>query len=115
MLYHNPNNISNTNADPIRGVSLARRQLTPIQRAFIAADIYAGALVVNDLTIAQSAAIAGSNVGYVRCALRADPADRAAIEAGAKPFIIPSSHALERTIRAAGVERTWQIIEKLLG
>jgi hypothetical protein len=72
MLYRNPGNT----ATVVRGISLAHHRLTPAQRAFIAADIHTGALVVNDPTIKQSAAIAGSNAVYVRHALRVDPADR---------------------------------------
>jgi hypothetical protein len=98
----------------IRGITLARRPISPIERAFIAANIFLGRLIVEDPTITQAVAVSRANVDYTRAALRADPVDRAAIIAGDKPLMKPSSQTLERAIRAAGVNAAWAVIEKLI-
>ncbi len=96
------------------GTELARKRLSSIQRAFLAADLALGRLIVVKLTVAQAATLAESNVIYARAALRTGPNERALIEAGRKALIVPSSVVLDRIVAAAGTEAVWDAIVRQL-
>jgi hypothetical protein len=68
MLYHT----TNPDIKTITGIGLTHLRLSPVERAVLAVDFSAGHLSLREPTIVQSAAIVGSNVVYVRHALRTD-------------------------------------------
>ena len=82
---------SNGSRRAISGASLAqiRRRLSAAERAVLAADIVDGRTVLQGLTVKAIAALVGVNVGYVDCALRLTPQQRAEVCRGDRPLVPP--------------------------
>ena len=66
----------------VTGRWLAHAKLTATERAFLAADIVAGRVVVVNPTLKQAACQAGVSAVYAAAARDATPAEREAIESG---------------------------------
>jgi hypothetical protein len=86
MLYspsnHRVNGATN-GVTTITGRRLSRMRSTPAANAFLAVDIYRGKVRVQTFTMKQTAALAGTNIAYVKRALAASPAERTAVLTGA--------------------------------
>lgn len=82
--YHSK--LNGGNPPPISGRYLANNKLSPIKRAFIAADLHLGTSVLTAPTQPQAAALARVNARYVYWGVKRQ-AERADIEAGRIPLI----------------------------
>jgi hypothetical protein len=96
---------------PIRGRYLAHNRLTPVKRAFIAADLKLGTRQLVELTTTQAARLARTNTAYVWHALQRMN-ERAAIEAEITPLVPPhpspsivSDNEVADFVRRVGVDR----------
>ena len=72
---------------------IARAQLSLVERAYAAADLHKGNVLLVQPTVLQSAALYRVNPTYVHCALKR-PNDRKLVESGAVPFTLPVVKAL---------------------
>ena len=138
MTYTNGNGSTTASRRVISGRGIAHRHLNKRQRAVLAADLVDG-IVTIQLTIKQAAQLLGVSAAYIALAQQFTPERRAAIMSGkdATSFVTllnpptprlalpaPSSvvnwhqandDALLANVRAAGINRTWTAIEKLIG
>jgi hypothetical protein len=85
----------NTQTTPISGRYLAHTHASPVERAFVAADLYLGTRELVLPTMTQAASLARVNVTYGWWALKR-LAERAAIEAGHIP-LAPAHCATSKT------------------
>ncbi len=71
------------------GVSLAHRLSgkSPVERAFLGADLHSGRLHLKELTLKQAAAITGANTSYVSAAVKLAYNERYSVRAGMRPMI----------------------------
>jgi hypothetical protein len=86
MPYHSK--LNGVNPTSISGRYLAYNKLSPIKRAFIAADLHLGTSFLTAPTQTQAAALARVNASYVCWALKRQ-AERTEIERGHTPLIPP--------------------------
>jgi hypothetical protein len=141
MIMHNTNGNGSATAPRrvLSGRGLAHRHLNKRQRACLAADVVDG-LVTIQLTARQVSQLFGVSVGYIALAQQFTPEKRAAIMSGrdstsfvallnppAPRLALPApslkvvnwdkanDDALLANVRAAGINRTWTAIEKLIG
>ena len=77
----------------VTGQYIARAQLSLVERAYAAADLHKGNVLLVQPTVLQSAALYRVNPTYVHCALKR-PNDRKLVESGAVPFTLPVVKAL---------------------
>jgi hypothetical protein len=77
----------------LSGRFLAHNHAGPIARAFLAADLISGVKYFTAPTLLQAAALARVNRTYVQAALKRQ-AERAEIEAGRIPLILPPSESV---------------------
>lgn len=84
-IYHLPDSAVNVTALPVSGRFLAHNHCSPVERAFMAADLFRGATQLVMPTMVQAAHAARVNVTYAWWANRR-LAERAAIEAGQIPL-----------------------------
>jgi hypothetical protein len=102
----------------VSGRNLAHGKRTPVERAFLAADIAAGRVVVVNLTARQVATMLKTNQVYVDAARRLSHAERSAVLDGLRPLIIkpakrsaPSdAEILVGIVACHGVDRTLEMI-----
>jgi len=98
---------NNLSPQPITGRALAHNYYTPVERAFVAADLVGGRLQLIRPTRRQAVALAHSNPVYVKRAMEASPADREAILISGKPLttINPIDPDLVELARQIGGDR----------
>jgi len=70
----------------VTGSYLVRAKLSKVERAFIAADLYSGAIQLVYPTVVQSAWLAQVSDTYAHHALRKSERDRALVESGVLPL-----------------------------
>jgi hypothetical protein len=97
-IYHLPDGPVNATSIPISGRFLAHTHSSPIERAFIAVDLYSGERQLVLPTMTQAARLARINVTYAWWAAKRLE-ERAAIEAGMIP-LVPPHLAVEPDTRA---------------
>jgi hypothetical protein len=71
----------------VTGRYLAHNRLTPVERAFLAADIVTGRAKVVDHTATQVMEMAGTNATYMAAASKLSPSEGKLVEAGVRPLI----------------------------
>jgi hypothetical protein len=122
----------------LSGRGLAHRHLNKRQRGVLGADLADGVVTIQ-LTARQAAHLLGVSVNYIALAQQFTPEKRAAILSGkdstsfvtllnpsARRLALPApsvvvnwdkanDDALLANVRAAGITRTWDAIEKLIG
>jgi len=70
-IYHLPDDAVNVTAIPITGRHLAHARSSPIERAFLAADLHSGAKQLVSPTMMQAAHLARVNSTYAHWAANA--------------------------------------------
>jgi hypothetical protein len=101
----------------LTGYALARNGRTASQRAALAASIITGEINFTKPTKKQIAALLDVSVPYVNQALTLDRFQRDMVRQGyatLSTFQTPTDTQLHRTVEAAGVERTWNVIEQII-
>ena len=121
MLQYSLNGNGASHRRCLSGASLAQivRNMSPSERAVMAADILDGRIVVMGLTRRIVTAMCRATPNYVDAALRCTPEQRAAIARGERPLIRPRPRAtapidwatiddatLVEAVRRIGLERT---------
>jgi hypothetical protein len=100
------------------GYCLARNGRTASQRAAIAAGIVLGEIELAPLTKKQIALLAGVSVSYVDRAIELSPLHRKLMAKGdffkIADFQVPTDTQLQRTVKAAGVDRVWDVMEPFI-
>jgi hypothetical protein len=71
---------------PVTGRNVAHKPRSAGARAFLAADLIRGKVVLERPTITQACAIVGVSYPYVKAALEAAPAERLDVERGQRSF-----------------------------
>jgi hypothetical protein len=120
-MHYNANGNGASRRRCLSGASLAQlvRNMSPSDRAILAADILDGNVVIMGLTRRTVTAMCGATSAYVDAALRCTPEQRAAIARGERRLILPRSRApapfdwakiddttLVEAVRRIGLERT---------
>jgi hypothetical protein len=107
-----------TTAPSITGRTIARGRKSKSQKAALAAMILLGELKLDNLTKKQIAKLLGVSESYVGKALSLDAADREAMAEGRLTLAAvptnPTDKEIEKTVRAAGVDRVWAAMEPLI-
>jgi hypothetical protein len=100
-------------ATQISGRRLAHFKKPAVHRAFLAADLIRGDVILHRPTVKQAAELAGVSTSYVTAALKADFYRRLSVLQGCEPLIRSKSKAKakpetlgERLARATAGERT---------
>ena len=105
-------------ARQLTGYALARKGRSASQRAALAASIILGEVEMTKPTRKQIAKLLGVSIPYVKHAMKLRRAQRAAMQDGwlSLPHFKnpPTDLELERTVQAAGVDRTWSVIEQII-
>jgi hypothetical protein len=109
------------NGSPVKtmsGYAVARNHRSASQRAAIAASIIAGEVEFTKPTKKQIAELLHVSVSYVDRALELDPVCRESMREGYLELSdfpnIPTDTQLQRTVKAAGVDRTWNVMEPFI-
>lgn len=114
LIEHNGPPVKTT----LTGYAIARNGRSASQRAAIAAQIILGEVVFTKPTKKQIAELLHVSVSYVDRVLELDPVCRAAMGEGYLALSdfhnIPTDTQLERTVKAAGVDRVWDVMEPLI-
>jgi hypothetical protein len=110
-----------TPAYPVKkmtGRQVARQSRTASRRAAFAASILAGELVLTTLTKKQIAAALGVSIRSVDKARRLTSEHRALMRHGhleLSSFTTPPTEIeLYRTVKAAGIDRVWSVMEPMI-
>jgi hypothetical protein len=102
----------------LTGCALARNGRSASQRAALAASIITGEVEFIKPTKKQIAALIGVSVPYTNQALALNPFQRGLVREGymtlAQYQKEPTDLQLHRIVEAAGVERTWGVIEEII-
>jgi hypothetical protein len=103
----------------LTGYALARNGRSASQRAALAASIITGEVEFIKPTKKQIAALIGVSVPYVDQALTLNPFQRGLVRKGYVTLaqtveVEPTDLQLHRIVEAAGVERTWGVIEQII-
>jgi hypothetical protein len=102
----------------LTGHALARKGRSASQRAAFAASLILGELELTKPTKGQIAKLLDVSIPYVERALALSPVERSAVQDGfltlARFKNPPTDLELERVVEAAGVGRTWNVLEPMI-
>jgi hypothetical protein len=78
----------------VAGRSLVHRDMTKIERTFVAVDLTRGALLATPLTVPQAAYVTGVSATYIIVGRGLSSDERHAAEHGWRPLVVPQPRKL---------------------
>jgi hypothetical protein len=102
----------------VTGRYVAHARMSKVERALLAAEIHAGAVRLEHLTVVQLAKLLGVSSAYVHHALAATPTERREIKAGVRS--LADTRPILRiqpkpTLENATETELWTALEKIAG